>query len=389
MKHQKTIAILFPIEDYSTGGVTTFVDQYSTFLGASEFEAIVFGFEGEVERDAGLFQNSTIVSISKSRIPFKMVRRFVDCFKYVITVTKTIYKYNIVQIHFSTTKSTLMTLLSPLSWSKRKTGTFYGDWANEVLSFRNTFNDRTVDFWKRRCVQMMTLHLLNKVIVFSEYAQKLLIKDHKIPGKKIVILPGACTHKEIDFEKTFTSNGLKLLNISRLDPRKGHANLLHAMKLLKDDQNIELIIAGPFGNSEIYNLIQLYEELALFMNVRFVHSVNSRMKDILYRWADLFVMPSLSLETFGMTIIEALSHGVPVIGSNIGAIPEILNKIDSKLVICGTGPQEIMNKIRWYSSLSIQKKNYLRKKCIKAMRVYYSFEVLRSKFLNEIILHLQ
>jgi glycosyltransferase involved in cell wall biosynthesis len=54
-----------------------------------------------------------------------------------------------------------------------------------------------------------------------------------------------------------------------------------------------------------------------------------------YQAADLVVVPSLQLEGFGLVIVEALACGTPVLGTPVGAIPEILNQVDPILVAEG------------------------------------------------------
>jgi glycosyltransferase involved in cell wall biosynthesis len=55
-----------------------------------------------------------------------------------------------------------------------------------------------------------------------------------------------------------------------------------------------------------------------------------------YQTADLVLMPSLALEGFGLVTVEAMACGTPVLGTPVGAIPEILGQVDPILVAQGT-----------------------------------------------------
>jgi glycosyltransferase involved in cell wall biosynthesis len=55
-----------------------------------------------------------------------------------------------------------------------------------------------------------------------------------------------------------------------------------------------------------------------------------------YQTADLVLMPSLQLEGFGLVTVEAMACGTPVLGTPVGAIPEILRQVDPILVAQGT-----------------------------------------------------
>ena len=60
-----------------------------------------------------------------------------------------------------------------------------------------------------------------------------------------------------------------------------------------------------------------------------------------YRTADLVVIPSQALEGFGLTTAEALACGTPVVGTPIGATPELLAGIDPLLVAADATPEGI------------------------------------------------
>jgi glycosyltransferase involved in cell wall biosynthesis len=52
-----------------------------------------------------------------------------------------------------------------------------------------------------------------------------------------------------------------------------------------------------------------------------------------YSSADWFVLPTVTQEGFGLVILESLSCGTPVLGTRIGAIPELLERIDPEWLI--------------------------------------------------------
>ena len=79
-----------------------------------------------------------------------------------------------------------------------------------------------------------------------------------------------------------------------------------------------------------------------------------------YEAADIFILPTVSLEGFGLATIEALSSGLPVLGTPVGGTVEILKDIDSKLLFDGTSPKVMASGIEdflinpdLYSSLNM------------------------------------
>lgn len=103
----------------------------------------------------------------------------------------------------------------------------------------------------------------------------------------------------------------RLLFLSRLHPKKGLENLIHAFGAI-NPPNWELIIAGNDENGYRLQLERIAETAYPACSIRFVGPVLDSEKWTLYRSADLFVLPSFS-ENFGLVIAEALACGVPVL----------------------------------------------------------------------------
>ncbi len=120
------------------------------------------------------------------------------------------------------------------------------------------------------------------------------------------------------------SKPFKLGYLGRLSEDKGLRVLLAALDALKaEGEEIRLVVggAGP-----------LAEELRQRSDVEFLGLIPHRDAHTFYERIDCFVLPSLTTshwkEQFGRVIVEAFGAGRPVIGSNSGAIPEVLGKLD-------------------------------------------------------------
>ena len=126
----------------------------------------------------------------------------------------------------------------------------------------------------------------------------------------------------IDFPYIFYMGGF--------EKRKNVDFLLNCFKKIVDNYpNIigktKLVIAGQLWEREdplVTNVRRLVEELGLTERVVLLGKVDNRDRVFLYNGADLFVFPSL-YEGFGMTVLEAMASGCPVLTSNRAAIPEI------------------------------------------------------------------
>lgn len=101
------------------------------------------------------------------------------------------------------------------------------------------------------------------------------------------------------------------LFLSRLHPKKGLPNLIRAWARVAP-QGWQLLIAGPDEGGHLQDVQVMISRLGLGQCVRYVGEVHDAAKSRIYRSADLFVLPTHS-ENFGIAVVEALAHGVPVI----------------------------------------------------------------------------
>lgn len=116
---------------------------------------------------------------------------------------------------------------------------------------------------------------------------------------------------------------------ARLDPLKGHADLMHSMQLLPPGTPpIVLLIAGE--GSERERLEAMARELGLTPHVRFL-GYRTDVMDLL-RAADFFVLPSL-LEGMPLSVLEAMSYGLPVIATTVGGVPEVVTDGESGVLV--------------------------------------------------------
>jgi len=114
-------------------------------------------------------------------------------------------------------------------------------------------------------------------------------------------------------------------------PYKGHADVIDATNLLS---NLGLQIFVKFyGSGDPKYLSQLKANVSfkgLGNRVSFHDFEDDKAE--LYKSADLVVLPSRSAEAFGLVLVEAMSLGIPVVGSRTGGIPEVIGSEADELV---------------------------------------------------------
>jgi glycosyltransferase involved in cell wall biosynthesis len=113
----------------------------------------------------------------------------------------------------------------------------------------------------------------------------------------------------------------RIFFVGRLEAEKGLEYLIKAMKIVKDKwEEAKLLIVGE--GTQRNTLEDLCKKLKLEDHVVFVGSTN----DVLacYQDADIFVLPSIA-EGMSLSLIEAMSCGLPVVATSVGGNPEVLD----------------------------------------------------------------
>jgi glycosyltransferase involved in cell wall biosynthesis len=133
-------------------------------------------------------------------------------------------------------------------------------------------------------------------------------------------------------------NGFDVLFVGRLEKRKGLETLFKAIPLvLEEVPDAQFHIVGkdtnlaPNGGSYRDYLLQNLDK-KYHKNVRFVGYVNDNELKDFYRNCDIFVAPSL-YESFGLIYLEAMAWGKPVIGCDVGGVPEIVEDGETGILI--------------------------------------------------------
>jgi D-inositol-3-phosphate glycosyltransferase len=116
-----------------------------------------------------------------------------------------------------------------------------------------------------------------------------------------------------------------ILFVGRLEPLKGIDNLFRAVASLENLKSITLSVVGGDGNSqEKMRLEALVKKMRLNQTVHFLGPIPQEELPIHYNAADVCVLPSY-YESFGLAALEAAACGKPVVASEVGGLPAIVN----------------------------------------------------------------
>lgn len=205
----------------------------------------------------------------------------------------------------------------------------------------------------RKLIEKKVLNASDRIAVLSRFTQEKLWSAYRIPSGKVVIIPGGVdlqrfspgiNRTEIRRRLNIPEEKTVLFTVRDLEPRMGLENLMYAVKqVIEVVPDIYLILGGegPLKN----NLISMSQELGVESYIRFVGFIPEEDLPDYYRMADVFILPTIELEGFGLITLEALASGVPVLGTPVGGTVEILGKLDSRYLFKDTKPDSMASSI--------------------------------------------
>src|SRR3954451_14836582 len=136
---------------------------------------------------------------------------------------------------------------------------------------------------------------------------------------------------------------IRCLAVARLVERKGLGELIRAFALLpRGHFALEIVGDGPDRKA----LGDLAENLGIAAEICFAGSLDRKAVADRYRAADLFTLPS-SAEAFGNVFAEAMASGLPIVGSTVGGIPELVEHGVNGLLIDPGQPLALARAIQY------------------------------------------
>ncbi len=199
--------------------------------------------------------------------------------------------------------------------------------------------------------EIVTLKNAQGVIVTSHITAQTLINDYAVePDKLHVVIPGI-DRPEIEPEpesaKAAATSGsetetLRLLSVGAIVPRKGFDVLVRALHAVADRHWTLTIVGDPTRSPTTASALRAQiASLGLTDRVVLAGSVSPAALAEHYRRADVFVLAS-HYEGYGMAYAEALSWGLPIIGTTAGAIKQTVPK-DAGLLVAPGEPVPLIN----------------------------------------------
>lgn len=291
------------------GGITIYILRLIDCLRQEGFETLIFSSGGDY---APFFKEKNVKLLTfdirtKSEVHPKLVPA-------LISLIKVIREEKIDVLHAHTRVTQVLAY-----WAGKFTGIPVVTTCHGFYKIR--LGRRLLPAWGRRA------------IAISEPVGKHLAEDFKVPEQRIRVVNNAVDIRLLDeqyrrhfpdkvkqtfgFEKTDRVIGV----VARLVSDKGHEYLLRAAALLERDfPDMRLLIVGE--GRERANLEQLAQALGIGSRVVFTGNLPDVSKALAAM--DIFAFPATWREGFGLSIVEAMTCGKPVIVTNIWALNSLI-----------------------------------------------------------------
>jgi D-inositol-3-phosphate glycosyltransferase len=240
------------------------------------------------------------------------------------------------------------------------------------------------------------MEMADRIIAATPAEQEQLQTLYGVDPKKIVIIsPGVETARfypinadEAKEAINLTCKKRMLLFVGRIEPLKGLQNLIRALAIIRKQGHCGrdcycLVVIGGDPDSSLENMSSemrkikaLCKELGMEDLVLFLGKRAQETLPYYYSAADMLIMPSY-YESFGMVALEAMACGTPVIVSQVGGLPYLVQNGKTGFVVPSGDPEVLVDPLN-----QLMNDNELRERLGNQAAAYaknYSWELIAKK----------
>jgi glycosyltransferase involved in cell wall biosynthesis len=199
-------------------------------------------------------------------------------------------------------------------------------------------------------LDQLTTRLHHKVIAISHHTREHLVNVEGAPPEKVVTVRNGIDFDDVRITSPEQVARLKeqygahkrdlILLVARFSPEKGLEHLYSALQMLRGRTHRPFVVlhAGTGAREPFYR--EQVARLGLDDVVEFL-GFRDDVPDLMAA-SDLMVLPS-TMEAFGLVLAEALYLGLPVVATNVGGVPEIVEEGVSGLLVPHAAPEALAN----------------------------------------------
>jgi glycosyltransferase involved in cell wall biosynthesis len=242
--------------------------------------------------------------------------------------------------------------------------------------------------WLQRREERKVYSSADRIITLSRAFANLVVERYGVDPEKVYVVPGGIdtakadpgmSRREARERLGWPNDRPIILSVRRLVRRVGIDVLIEATAELVHYHPDLLILIGGTGplRQEFESRIK---NLDLEDHVRLLGFVPDNDLPMAYAAADYSIVPTQSLEGFGLVTIESMAAGTPAIVTPVGSLTEIAGPLSENLILGGSGKHEIASGLR--EILQLKKSVPSSSICRRYVRDEYDWRVIAQKVLN-------
>lgn len=353
--------ILFVITQSEFGGAQRFLYELATRLDKNKYEILV---TSESARKSDFLDSLEQKSVKTKRLKFlkRKINPFFDCLA-IFELIKLINNFRPDYLHLSSSKAGFLGSIAGFKIKILK----FRKFKNLKIIYRIggwTFNDPW-PWWKKKVfiwTEKATARLKNVIVVNNKYDYDQAIKLKIKPKEKLVLIHNGIDALKINFLpkdearvrlfKNLSKEHGKIFQtdfvigtIANFYPTKGLEYLIETVRILKslihNSKFIILIIGDGQERSNIESQIKNY---GLEKEIILLGQIPEAFKYM--KAFDIFVLPSIK-EGFPWVILEAMAAKVPIVATDVGAMPEIIENDKNGILVEPKSPEQLAEAIKY------------------------------------------
>ncbi|MFH1522944.1 MAG: glycosyltransferase family 4 protein [Patescibacteria group bacterium] len=341
--------ILYLITQSELGGAQCYVYDLATSL-KDEFNIIVAGGEqGEKGKIAIKLQQTgikfyAIPHLKRSISP-------INDFLALIGIIRLINKLKPDIIHLNSSKISILGSIAAIIAKSR----IENRESKIVYTAHGWVFNEPLQTWKKlfyKYAEKFTSFFKDKIICVSEFDRQVALKEKICNPKKLItihngIKPINFLSKEMSRQKfpllsKGGQGGVWIGSIGNLYPTKGFEYLIEAARILITNYKLQITTVIIGEGQERKNLEKLIKQNSLQNNIILAGNISDAAK--LLKAFDIYVCSSVK-EGLSYTIIEAMQAGLPIVATDVGGNPELIEDQKTGLLVKSQNPEKIAEKI--------------------------------------------
>ena len=294
--------------------------------------------------------------------------------KYLVFYSQIFYhllfkKYDVIYVQTITTTIPPIKIVSAI----KKINLVFNVHGSDVITV-----SRKTEFLKRLSIPL--LYKAQLIVVPSDHFKSVVLDMFpRLKNGKVFVSPSGGVDICYFSPSPNRSKIMTLGYVSRIDNGKGWDDFLELIaKLNCKGYKVKGIIVGRGADEG--KLLQMIKIKELFNYIDYIGPVAHDKLPKLYNMFDLFVFPTRRSEALGLVGVEALACGVPVIGSNIGGIPDYIINGENGFLFKTGDIEDMFNKTILYFNLNTQEKDRMSRNARRMAEKFETNKVMKDLY---------